>query len=762
MSSMVACFAKWLIPTAALFLPLGAQPLAPVDEVDPFIGTGPNPGLKVGWAWDTGNVFPGAVCPRGMIAWSPDTTHRDRISGGYWYPDDKIVDFSLTHFSGRGVPCLKDICFLPVPGQLEAGDSPGSNWDRYAASFSHRLEQATPGYYAVEFDNHIRTELAVTERTGLARFDFGDAPVGSILLRADGEITVEGNAAFGFAQANIPKTHHQYRVYFAAEFNRPFRAARTWAGDRVSDQLTATGPSSGAILTFDAADPAGGASRSNDRSTVLARVGISYTSLANARDNLARESAGWDLSAVRQKAAQSWNRELGRISPEGGTPDERKIFYSALYHCWIHPNLLDDANGEYIGMDGKVHRVAPGHHQYQNIPAWDQHRSHTALLAVLAPAESSDVVQSLVNFAKQDADVRPHGGGLPRWEQVNHNSGGMVGDGDDSLIATAYAFGARDFDARGALAAMIKGASDPDTTSDGVKVREGLESYEKVGYVPGEASVTLEYASDDFALAQYAAELGETALAREYLVRAQKWKTLFDPATLYLRPRLANGAWAEPFSSAGGKGFIEGTAGQYFWMVNFNLRALVDKLGGDRRALERLNRLFTRTNGGLNTEYAYMGNETCEELPWVYDFTGAPERTQEMVRRIQQELFLTGPGGLPGNDDAGALSSWLVWSCLGLYPEIPGVGGLVVGSPVFPRATVRLEDGNAIEIIGENAARDHPYIQTMRLDGHLWTSPWIPWSSLSAGGRLDFQLGPEASHWGQDPRRAPPSFDSPN
>jgi predicted alpha-1,2-mannosidase len=733
---------------AALLIPLAGHPASSSAEVDPLIGTAPNPLIKIGWAWDTGNVFPGPVYPRGMIAWSPDTTHQDRIAGGYWYPDDKIEGFSLTHFSGRGVPCLKDVVFLPVPGDAGAGASPGTDWERYASGFAHSHEHAEAGYYSVVFDNAIRSELTVTARTGLARFTFA-APISSLLLRANGDLAVHGNQVTGYAQAKVPKSKRPYRVYFAAEFNRPFRSVRTWSGDRVGSEPRATGPLSGAILGFDTGREPG----------VLARVGISYTSLENAQDNLARENPGWNFAAIKQAAAGAWDDKLNRVAIEGGTALERTIFYTALYHCWIHPNLLDDANGQYLGMDDRVHTVAPGHHQYQNIPAWDQHRSHTALLAILARAESSDVVQSLVNYAQQDAAARPHGGGLPRWEQINHNSGGMVGDGDDSLIATAYAFGARGFDSAGALAAMEKGASLPGTTSDGVEVRAGLSAYEAQGYVPGQAAVTLEYCGDDFSLAQFAAGLGQATRARGYLKRAQNWKNLFDPAVSYLRPKATDGRWLEPFSPAGGAGFIEGTAGQYFWMVNFNLRSLIERIGGKAAAVARLDRLLTQINGGLKTEFAYMGNETCEEIPWVYDFAGAPARTQAAVRRIERELFSAAPGGLPGNDDAGAMSSWLVFAEMGLYPEIPGVGGLVVGSPLFPRAALKLENGSTIEIIGRQSGSDRPYVQSLRINGQVWASPWIPWDKLAPGARLEFDLGPQSSAWGQDPRQTPPSFD---
>ena len=487
---------------------------------------------------------------------------------------------------------------------------------------------------------------------------------------------------YGFADSHVGKGG-PYRIYFYAQFQQSFTSVRTWTGDRFADTNEAQGQSSGAILTFD----------TSTKPVIITRVAVSYTSQQNAKDNLESESKGWDFTLMRRHADALWNAQLSRIEIEGGTPAERRTFYTALYHCFIHPNLLEDANGQYLGMDDKLHTVEPGRHQYQNIPAWDQHRSHAPLMAILAPQETSDVVQSLINYSTQDSSVRPEGGGLPRWEQVNRNSGGMVGDGDDTLIATSYAFGAHHFDTKAALAAMIRGASIPGTTSDGRKVRDGLTEYMQLGYVPGAASVTLEYTNDDFALSQFALALGDEQDYAAYSRRAQNWKNLFDPSTAYLRPRLADGTFVEPFSPANGKGFIEGTAAQYFWMVNFNLRALIDNLGGDQKATERLDRFFTRLNGGLNTEFAYMGNETCEEIPWIYDFVSAPSRAQAVIRRVQQELFSDQPDGLPGNDDAGAMSSWYVFSALGLYPEIPGVAGFVIGSPVFPKATIHLANG---------------------------------------------------------------------
>jgi predicted alpha-1,2-mannosidase len=722
------------------------QELSLTPFVNPFIGTEPNPYTKEGYSFDTGNVFPGAVCPRGMLAWSPDTTHAKEIAGGYWYPDRAIEDFSLTHFSGRGVPCLKDIPFMPVI--LPVNDSPGLNWSRFAATFSHTNESASPGYYCVKFDNGIETELTVTPRTGLARFTFPAQSPATLLIRADSSISIGSKEVTGFHDGKIGGGNRSYTIYFAAQFDRPFQSAKTWNENVVSNQLSAENKSCGAILTFDTAT----------NPVVLARVGISYVSIENARENLARENAAWDFSAVRQKAEADWNAVLNRIQVEGGTEAQKQTFYTALYHCFMHPNLLDDCDGEYPGMDLKVHTVKSGHHQYQNIPAWDQWRSYAPLIAILAPDQSSDIMQSLVNYAQQDASIRTNGGGLPRWEQVNRNSGGMVGDGDDAIIASAYAFGARQFDAKAALIAMDKGASKPQTTSDGHRVREGLVDYMKLGYLPEEAAITLEYCNQDFAVSQFAKALGDRKKYVAYQNRAQNWKNLFDNTTGYIRPRKADGSWVGNFSPKSDDGFVEGTAAQYVWMVNFNLRDMIEKMGGDEKAVERLDHFFANVNSGLNADTAYMGNEPCEETPWVYDFAGAPSHTQEVVRRIQNELFTGRPSGLPGNDDAGALSSWYVFSALGFYPEIPGVGGLVVGSPLFPKATVHLENGKTIQILGESASSKNPYVQSLKVNGRNYKSLWIPWPVLSKGATLIFNLGDKPSTWGEKPGQAPPSF----
>ncbi len=726
------------------FIADAASDLSLTQFINPFIGTDPNPAKREGYGWDTGNVFPGAVCPRGMLAWSPDTTHKKQIAGGYWYPDHIIEDFSLTHFSGRGVVCLMDFPFMPVIQKV--GISPGKNWEQFAATFSHTNESASAGYYRVKLDNGIETELTATPRSGMARFTFPQGKPAGLLIRTDGSISIHGNEVSGVYNDKIGGGKRDFNLYLVAEFDRPFEKAKTWAGGIVRDKTEASGTNCGAILTFDCASNA----------VVQVRAGISYVSIENARENLEQENPSWDFSAMRQKADAMWNRVLNHIQVEGGTDAQKQSFYTALYHCFMHPNLLDDVNGQYPGMDGKIHSVVLGHHQYQNIPAWDEYRSLAPLIAILAPSEMSDIAQSLVNYAQQDASARADGGGLPRWQQVNRNSAGMVGDGDDVIIASAYAYGADQFDTHGALVAMDKGASQPGTTSDGFEVRKGLEDYSKLGYVPDIVSVNLEYENADFALAQFANALGDHQKYVTYQNRAQNWQKLYDDSTGLLRPKNADGVWADDFSPTTKKGFVEGTAAQYVWMVNFNLHGLIDKMGGDEKTVARLGHFFTNVNGGVDADTAFMGNEPCEETPWIYDFAGAPAKTQQVVRRIQDELFTSLPGGLPGNDDAGALSSWYVFSALGIYPEIPGVPGFVVGSPMFTKATIQRDNGQVIQIIGEGASPENFYVQKLTVNDKDWNSLWIPWSELSNGGSLNFTLGDKPSSWGKD--SPPPSF----
>jgi predicted alpha-1,2-mannosidase len=419
-----------------------------------------------------------------------------------------------------------------------------------------------------------------------------------------------------------------------------------------------------------------------------------------------------------------------------------------LYHTLLHPNIFNDSNGQYLGFDGRVHEVNEGHAQYENIAAWDQYRSLIQLRALLAPAEVSDIAQSLVNDAEQGD------GHLPRWEQTNVDSHGMTGDGGSILIAQAYAFGATNFDTKAALAAMDNGQA---------KIREGLNDYLSLGYVASgttgnSAAITEEYSIDDFGNSQFAQSLGNAELARTYRQRSDNWQNVFDTANGFVQPRTSTGAWPTQLTPTSDKGFTEGDSAQYSWLVPFNLSTLFTKMGGNAVVVKRLDNFFTQLNAGPNSMYAFVGNEPSFEVPWEYDFAGTPSHTQRVVRAIQTQLFRNAPDGLPGNDDGGAMSSWYIFSALGLYPEIPAVGGFVVGSPRFSSITVHLGNGHMLSITAPTASDATPYVQQLLVNKHSSTSLWLPLNRFKQDTTLAFTLGQEATNWGTGENDAPPSY----
>jgi predicted alpha-1,2-mannosidase len=727
-----------------------------VDYVNPFIGTAPT-GNNYGFGYDTGDVYPGADRPFGMLQWGPDTT--SNIPGGYWYPDNTIKGFSLDHFSGRGCTYVEDVPLMPVPGAVT--QSPRANPAAFRSTFSHANESASPGYYAVTLNSGVTVELTTTLRTGIGQLTFNTGSnTNSVLVNiggsvngvSDGAVSVSGSEVSGWAQTTIGCGSGQYKVYFTAQFDRPFAASGTWTGNTLHPgTASATGGQAGAYVTFD----------TTTNPVVRVRTAISFVSVANARLNLQAENPGWDLAAVRQAARTDWEGRLGLIQVDGPSQADKQVFYTALYHTMFHPNVFDDVNGQYLGFDNAVHTVATGHHQYANIPGWDQYRSESQLLALLVPDVTSDIVRSYLNDAAQG------GPGLPRWEQMNHNSDGMVGDGPLPYIANAYAFGARDFDTAAALTAMLANAGTPGTTSDGQTVRTNLSEYLARGYIGQDhlgdsASYTLEYETADFALSRFAQALGDATTAQTYLSHALFWRNLFNASTGYITPRNSNGTFLTT-SPASSTGFTEGTQAQYTWMVPFDLRGLLGAMGGNAAAVSRLDTFFTQLNGGPNSRYAYMGNEPSEETAWTYDFAGAPWRAQDVVRRIQTQLFTTQTNGLPGNDDAGALSSWYVFSALGLYPDLPGVGGFVLGSPLFQTITLNLPGGHTVQINAPNAADANPYVQSMTLNGVANTHLWLTADTFLTNPTttLSFDLGSAPNtNWGSAPADAPPSFDS--
>lgn len=752
--ALVACGAPPVgLSTVRLQAPWTVVTQDPAALVDPFVGTGSGGQIE-----GDVNSFPGATLPFGMIQWSPDTAPTHPAGGGYYYGDSRISGFSLTHVSGPGCEIGGAIPILPVAGALPASLSAASE------PFAHSSEIAHPGYYAVTAGG-IRTQLAVTERSGVAQLTYPAKSEAQLLVkvadidggssaatfRESGDREITGSVTSnGFCRSGPDK----YTLYFAARFSRPFTSSSTWR---------LNGTFAGASLDF------GPTSSASERSLGI-QVAISYVSTQGALMNLAAEAHTWNVQSVAAQATSVWNKQLGTIVIGGGSRTARAEFYTALYHASLEPSLSSDVNGEYLGFDGKVHSVAPGHAQYADFSGWDIYRSEVPLLATIDPKVAADMAASLLNDAAQ-------GGSLPRWPVENSDTGIMNGDSADPILADFYAFGARGFNAEAALSDMIKGADGDASTGEGSWYTERPNATEYIddGYVPNVtpdsgsavpngASETLEYAIDDFSISRLAQDLGDVADTEVFAARSDNWANLFDTANGYIEPRDASGAFpsgppvqiAPGPTNKGQDGFEEGNAAQYTWMVPQDLAGLIKAMGGDQAAVARLNTFFTQLNAGPDEPYAWQGNEVGLDTPWVYDSAGEPWQTQAVVKRITSQLYSLSPGGEPGNDDLGALSSWYVWATLGLYPQTPGVPMLVLGTPQFPREVIHGAYGQLT--INASGAGD-TYVQGLTVNGKPSQHTYI---ALNGTRELDFTLSKTPdTRWGSAASDAPPSFHGP-
>jgi predicted alpha-1,2-mannosidase len=791
-------------PQPAIGAPATSTP-SPAERVNPLIGTA-----------NGGNVFPGATAPFGMVQFSPEESpdpKRKRpiaAPGGYEHHLNRILGFSLTNVSGWGCAGGSgDVPIMPVTTPVTT--SPSQEYrTSYTSDFSHADERARAGAYKVKLANGVSVDLTASQRTGSGRFTFPAGAVANLLVRAsDSEVgseaatvhvdpahrTISGEVTSGNFCGYIDKVDRKsyYTLHFVAEFDQPFTDYGVWRNATVTrhgqDASGGTGygangfpdkgQGSGAWVGFDPARAGG---------VVNVRVGVSYVSEANARANLKAENPqGTSFEAIRDQTVAAWNRRLGQIEVSGGTPDQQTVFYTALYHALVVPNLFNDTNGEYRGMDGQVHRLEPGQGaQYANFSGWDVYRSQFQLLAWLDPRLASDIAQSLYNQARQNGGT---------WDRWTHESGAvhvMNGDPAAPALADIWAFGGHDFDARGALASLIHAADVPtaaDRSKDGCPVecageRPGLDAWLKLHYIPtdapawGGAADTLEDATAEYGISALAEQLGDHAEAQRFLARAQYWRNLFNPKASpeggYIQNRNADGSWAEvrddddkpahPFTPDTEDGFVEGTAAIYVWMVPFNVKGLFDAMGGVEPARKRLDTFFYKPDGAMAVTnsgplHAELNNEPSIETPWLYDYAGQPWKTQELVRRVLDGLWVNAPEGIPGNDDLGAMSSWYVWAALGLYPETPGRAELILGSPLFDKAVVH-RPGGAVTILADGGGAGRPYVQGLKLDGVAWSKPWLPESFALKGGQLDFRLGaqPNAA-WGAAPADQPPSFD---
>jgi predicted alpha-1,2-mannosidase len=779
----------------------------PAALVNPLIGT-----------TNGGNDYPGATLPLGMLAWSPeeprnrprpkvqgvpgsmrDERGRPAAPGGYEYSSTRISGFSLTHLMGTGCAGASgDIPFMPYAGDVTSSPAADGDAEIYGSTFAHDKETAKAGSYKVTLDNGITAELTATLRTGSGRFTYPQGKPAVMLVRtansetgsSDARIhidratrTISGSVTSGNFCGYIGTADRRsyYTLYFVAHFDAPFSREGTWQdADARPGTLEARGGTSYGSSGFVPPGKGSGGWVVLDTSkspTVGVRVGISYVSEQNAEANLRAENPeGTAFDTVREKAHATWNDILRRVLIEGGTRDEQVVFYTALYHTFLGENLYSDVDGRYLGMDQAVHQVsAPQRSQYSTFSGWDVYRSQLQLLALIAPDLAGDVAQSLLNQANQN-------GG--EWDRWTHNAGithVMNGDPAAPAIADILAFGAKNFDARAAFQSLLKAATVPtphDLSKEGCEVecvgqRPSLDKWLSLHYIPvganawGPAADTLEDATADFAVSELARHMGDDAVHKQFLARAQYWKNVFNPQATtqggYIQNRNADGSWPK-FDPASDDGFVEGSAAQYLWMVPFNERGLFNLLGGSETASQRLNAFFYNPDGSLAvTEsgglHAELNNEPSIETPWLFDFLGQPWKTQEAVRKVLNTIWTNSPKGMPGNDDLGEMSSWYVWSAIGMYPEIPGRAELVLGSPLFREISIHRPAGDIV-IKASGAATNSPYVQSLKVNGENSTKTWLPESFVERGGTLEYELSatPDKS-WGTETEDAPPSFE---
>lgn len=706
----VATWVVSLLPTAS-----HAQDYS--RKVNTLIGTQGN-------GWSSGYLYPGATYPFGMVQFTPT----------YF---TKQLGFVINQLSGAGCDHMGNFPTLPLSGELKV--SPDSIINLRA---SLSKEKGTAGYYTTLVNDSIQAELTVTERTGMAKYSFSaNENRGTVIIGGGVAATPIEVAAISITSPNTCEGYAEggafcgfptpYKVYFVTEFDVPSASSGVWKGERLlPEEKFAEGRHSGVYFTFDL----------KNKKEVLYKIGVSYVSVENAKENLRTENPAWNFAAIKQSAADKWNRYLGKIEVKGKNEDRISQFYTHLYHSLIHPNVCSDVNGEYMGSDNKVYKSERNY--YTSFSNWDTYRTQTQLMAMLAPDVTSDIVMSHQLFAIRS------GGGFPRWVLANIETGIMQGDPTPVLIANAYAFGARNYDTRSILKTMRYGAEVPGANSQGVLTRPGLEQYLEKGYY--DASAMLEYTSSDFAIGRYALQAcNDEPVCNYYTNRAMKWKNLYDKETNWLRSRNEDGSWKNP-----GDDWRESTYKNYFWMVPYDLDGLLQIIGGKQEGEKRLDELFRRLDASYGDEWFASGNEPSFQIPWIYNWVGAPYKAQHIIRKVLNEQYNSRPDGLPGNDDLGSMGAWYVFASIGLFPEIPGVGGFSINSPVFPKIVLHLANGDLV-IKGGDEKKE--YIQGLKINGKKSDSTWIDWNDIKNGGTLDYSLSTKPDKaWGTSV--APPSF----
>lgn len=724
----------------AAFLSLGACASRVSDAglvsyaelVNPFIGTD-----------FTGNTYPGAQVPFGMVQLSPDNglPGWDRISG-YFYPDSTIAGFSHTHLSGTGAGDLYDISFMPVTLPYKEEEGPLG----IHSLFSHDEESASAGYYRVRLkDYDIEVELTATERCGIQRYTFPEADAAVFLnlrkamnwdftndsyIEAVDSVTVRGyRFSDGWAR--------DQRLYFCTRFSKPFAsmqvdsAAVMKEGKRVGTSV---------IARFDFPTCKG--------EQLLVSTALSCVSMEGAARNLKAEVPEDDFDKCLAAAQRNWNVQLGKIEISSNDRDEQVKFYTALYHSMLAPTIYGDVDGAYYGPDRQVHQ-AEGWINYGTCSLWDTYRAAHPLYTLLDPARVNDMVKSFLAFYEQN-------GRLPVWNFQGSETDMMIGYHAVPVIADAYLKGIGDFDPKKALEACVATAN--------IDEYRGIGLYKKLGYVPYNGtdrhnaenwslSKTLEYAYDDYCIARIAEKLGEAQVADEFYRRSQNYKNIYNPRTSFMQPRDDKGNFIEGFSPDEYTDHIcESNGWQYFWSVQQDVEGLIALAGGEERFAQKLDSMFTYNpaadeelpifSTGMIGQYAH-GNEPSHHVIYLFNAVGQPWKTQQYAAEVMHELYRNTPAGLCGNEDCGQMSAWYVFSALGFYPVNPVGGQYEIGTPLYPEAKIHLPDGNLFTVLAPGVSKANCYIRSVKLNGAKYDKSYITHEQLLGGGTLEFEMGSE-------------------
>jgi len=735
------------------------------DYIRPFVG-----------AQGEGNTFPGPSAPFGMVQFSPDTdtTNWDTDSG-YEYTDPTIQGFSLTHLSGTGCPDLGDFLFVPEVGTPAFVAGPKDHPELgYQSAFSHSNEEASAGYYAVKLQKSgVKVELTAGERAGFLRFTFPASDEVAILTDlnhvidggrwrvAESRLRIEdGSTVTGFHLVN-GWSRERY-LYFAARYSRPFDEGQIISNGKpvsyksyVNYRFRSRNEAVGTNLQFLAKF------KTHANEVILVKVAVSAVSTANALQNLDAEISDWDFDKVKEATKAKWDKELSSFQIEG-SDEQKATFYTSLYHALLVPNLYQDVNGDYRGCDENIHRD-PKFTEYTVFSLWDTFRAEHPLLSLIREKRDSDMINTLLAHFSQSADHL-----LPMWELQGGETWCMIGYHAVPVIVDGYLKGVKGFDAQRAYDAIKTTAMNPDY--------DGLASYRKLGWVPFDEedeslSKTLEYAYDDWCIAQMAKALGKTADYDYFLKRSTSFKNVYDPSSGWMRAKDSQGNWRTNFDAhifGGGKDsagkelqdVTEATSSQYSWFVPQDVPGLIALMGGKEKFVAKLDSVFNATQSdafkadlssndlrGCIGEY-WHGNEPSHHMIYLYSCAGAPSKAAERLHQVVSTQYGSGPGSLCGNDDCGQMSAWYLFTCMGFYPVCPASDYYVIGAPQLPKAVMRLSNGKTFTMTAQNISDQNIYVQSVRINGKNLQTPFLPYSEVKNGGTLEFVMGPQPGKWG--------------